>query len=147
MKKTTNHLEDLLHDALDFIASASDKKLSIKPTPEKWSKKEVLGHLIDSAINNLQRFTEIQFSEKPFVIKRYGQDALVKANAYQQADLNELFDLWLCLNERITTIMKAQTEDSLAFEIVLPDGEKSDLKYLMEDYVVHLEHHLKQVMA
>jgi len=147
MKKTTNHLEDLLHDALDFIASVSDKKLSIKPTPEKWSKKEVLGHLIDSAINNLQRFTEIQFSEKPFVIKRYGQDALVKANAYQQADLNELFDLWLCLNERITTIMKAQTEDSLAFEIVLPDGEKSDLKYLMEDYVVHLEHHLKQVMA
>ena len=147
MKKSIHHLEELIHDALDFIASASDKKLSIKPAPEKWSKKEILGHLIDSAINNLQRFTEIQFSGKPFSIKRYDQDELVKANVYQQADLNELFDLWLCLNERITTIMKAQTEDTLAFDIVLPDGEKSDLKFLMEDYVVHLEHHLKQVMG
>lgn len=147
MKKTINHLEDLIHDALDFITSASDKKLSIKPAPEKWSKKEILGHLIDSAINNLQRFTEIQFLEKPFAIKRYNQDGLVKVNAYQKADLNELFDLWLCLNERITTIMKVQTEETLAFEIVLPDGEKSDLKFLMEDYVVHLEHHLKQVMG
>lgn len=140
-------MEDLIHDALDFITSASDKKLSIKPAPEKWSKKEILGHLIDSAINNLQRFTEIQFLEKPFAIKRYNQDGLVKVNAYQKADLNELFDLWLCLNERITTIMKVQTEETLAFEIVLPDGEKSDLKFLMEDYVVHLEHHLKQVMG
>lgn len=136
-----------MHDALVFITNASDKKLSTKPTPEKWSQKEILGHLIDSAINNLQRFTEIQFSEKPFQIKRYDQDALVKANAYQDTDLNELFDLWLCLNERIATIMKAQTDESLAYQIVLPDGESSDLKFLMEDYVVHMEHHLKQIMG
>ncbi len=147
MKKTINHLEDLMHDALDFISNASNKKLSIKPAPEKWSQKEILGHLIDSALNNLQRFTEIQFSEKPYTIRRYNQDALVKANGYQSADLNELFDLWLCLNERISTIMKAQTEESFSFKIILPDGESSDLQFLMEDYVVHLEHHLKQVMA
>lgn len=136
-----------MDDALVFINNASDKKLSIKPAPEKWSQKEILGHLIDSAINNLQRFTEIQFSEKPFQITRYNQDGLVKANAYQSTELNELFDLWLCLNERIATVMKAQTEETLAYQIISPDGENIDLKFLMEDYVVHLEHHLKQIMA
>ena len=54
--------------------------LEEKPESGKWSKKEILGHLIDSAINNIQRFTEIQNSEKPYVIKTYNSDALVNAN-------------------------------------------------------------------
>lgn len=119
--------------------------LTYKASPEKWSKLEIIGHLIDSAINNLQRFTEIQFESKPYPIKRYNQDELVKANAYQEADPERLAALWLAMNQRILAIMKRQSDTTLAYPIILPGGEPSDLRFLMTDYVDHLEHHVKQL--
>jgi|TARA_R110000737_G_scaffold264685_1_gene272514 hypothetical protein len=62
--------------------------------PKKWSKKEILGHLIDSGINNLQRFTEIQFSDRPYVIRKYNQNELVIVNDYQNAEIKEILDFW-----------------------------------------------------
>lgn len=141
MQSTIARFETLLSPLLP--SEISD--LTYKASPEKWSKQEILGHLIDSAINNLQRFTEISFEPKPYQIRRYNQDELVKANAYQGAEINKLIALWLSLNIRILALMKLQTEATLSYTIILPDGELSDLRFLMTDYVDHLEHHMKQL--
>lgn len=141
MQFTIARFEPLLSPLLP--SGISD--LTYKASPEKWSKLEIIGHLIDSAVNNLQRFTEIQFESKPYQITRYNQDELVKANAYQEADPERLAALWLALNQRILALMKQQTEATLAYPIILPDGEPSDLRFLMTDYVDHLEHHLQQL--
>ena len=69
MTEIINRLEQLLKSGLEYISKSSESELTQKPNPEKWSKKEIIGHLIDSGINNLQRFTEIQFENKPYKIR------------------------------------------------------------------------------
>ena len=140
-----NRLEQLLKTGSEYISESSEEALSQKPAPEKWSKKEVLGHLIDSAINNLQRFTEIQFANKPYKIRKYNQDGLVKANDYQNAKSDELVNLWLSLNTRILNVFKNQTEVTLNYKIELSTDNISDLRFLIQDYVDHMEHHMKQI--
>ncbi|WP_430401702.1 DinB family protein [Fluviicola sp.] len=146
MTETTKRLGQLIKSGLDYFSRSSESEMSTKHSPEKWSKKEILGHLIDSGINNLQRFTEIQTENKPYKIRKYKQDELVKSNNYQGAELDELTRLWAALNQRIVKVMESQTQQTLSYEIQLPDGASSDLRFLMVDYVDHLEYHLKQIM-
>jgi hypothetical protein len=94
----------------------------LKPSENKWSKKEILGHLIDSAINNIQRFTEIQTFKKSYKIKTYNLDDLVKSNDYQNKNNQELFDLWMNLNLHILHIIKNQTNETLTYKLILPNG-------------------------
>ncbi len=93
MEEKVNGFESFLNqiNIEFFIEEISDFENKIADM--KWSKKEILGHLIDSGINNLQRFTEIQFLEKPYKIRPYNQDELVKANNYQNKNSQELFEL------------------------------------------------------
>ena len=65
MIETTNKLEALLILTKEYISKSSDAELNLKASPEKWSKKEIIGHLIDAGIYNLQRFTEIQYEKEP----------------------------------------------------------------------------------
>ena len=116
-----------------------------KSTPLIWSKKEILGHLIDSALNNLKRFTEIQFSEKPYIVRSYNPDALVIANKYQNNDKDALFQLWLQLNKQLVFIIQNLSADTLKLQLILPNQETKDLKFLISDYIDHLEHHLNQL--
>ncbi len=146
MEETANRLESLIKRGLEYISQSSDLELAQKISPEKWSKKEILGHLIDSGINNLQRFTEIQYEKKPYKIRKYEQDVLVKANDYQNANSKEIVDFWLAINNRICYVIHQQTEKSLNYEIELGSGEISDLRFLINDYINHLEHHLNQIV-
>ncbi|HMB62547.1 MAG TPA: DinB family protein [Eudoraea sp.] len=146
MTDTIKRLEHLIRSGLDYIAESSETELALKPTPEKWSKKEILGHLVDSGINNLQRFTEIQFESKPYKIRNYNQDELVRVNDYQHSETREIVDFWVAVNQRIKSLMEQQSEKTLNFKIELDHGNISDLRFLMKDYVDHMEHHLNQIM-
>ncbi|WP_025743312.1 DinB family protein [Aquimarina pacifica] len=146
MKETTNKLEQLLKSGFEYLSQSSESEMSQKISIEKWSKKEVLGHLIDSGINNLQRFTEIQFEDKPYKIRTYKQNELVKVNDYQNAKTKEIIEFWLSINNRIKNIIELQTEKTLSYKIELGKGNISDLEFLIIDYVDHLEHHLNQIM-
>ena len=140
-------LEGLIGLGFEGVSKKLESEMTYKVSDEKWSKKEILGHLIDSGINNLQRFTEIQFEEQPYLIKNYKQNELVKANNYQHSETKELLDFWKAINNRILYVFSIQNEKSLSLKIVLDDGHVSDLKFLMEDYVNHLEHHLNQILT
>ncbi len=146
MQETIQQLETLLEQAKQYIQVQTEEQLRHKIRPEKWSKKEILGHLIDSAINNLQRYTEISFSDQPYLLRGYNQDALVQSNDYQHADTQDILQLWWFLNKRIQFMMQQQSEESLRLQITLLDGSIQDLGFLMADYVRHMEHHLHQIM-
>lgn len=145
MKDKINAFELLLNEIEVFSSTNSIDAFEVKITQDKWSKKEILGHLIDSALNNIQRFTEIQFAEKPYQIRSYNQNALVIANKYQNKDNQELFNLWLQVNNHILYLLKNQTQETLALELILTNGEKRNLAFLMEDYLDHFYHHIKQI--
>ena len=83
MQELSDNLKNLCTNLSMVIKAQSEADLSFKSKPSKWAKKEILGHLIDSGIYNLQRFTEIQCIEKPYRIQSYAHNELVKANRYQ----------------------------------------------------------------
>ncbi len=129
-----------------YFSSQSDLEISKKASPEKWSKKEILGHLVDSAIYNLIRFMEVQFKPLPFQIDTYDQDSLVKANKYQGSDSGKLLELWKAMNSRVIEIINNIDHSTAKHQILLPSGELSHVKFLVDDYVVHLKHHVKQII-
>lgn len=138
--------EKLLLENVCYFPTITQKMLEERK-PGKWSKKEILGHLTDSAIHNLVRFTEINYLEKPYHHRPYNQIDLVNLNQYQTMDIDELTQLWFSVNKQIVRIIKSVDNEALDYKIVLSDGAEIDLKFLMTDYVEHLEHHINQIKS
>lgn len=122
-------------------------QLVYRPGEGKWSRKEILGHLVDSAINNLKRFTEIQYLSQPYQLVTYRQDELVIVNHYQDVPLGHLLDLWKALNQQISHVVRYTPAERLDYSVITgtENDEKKSLGWLICDYVAHLEHHLRQV--
>lgn len=145
MEETLQKFELLLNRFDVLYSTNSIDDFEFKITPNRWSKKEILGHLIDSAINNIQRFTEIHTFEKPYIIRAYNPDDLVKSNDYQNKNNQELLELWIRLNHHVIHLLKNQTDETLNYQLILPNGATANLKFLIEDYFAHLYHHLHQI--
>lgn len=116
-----------------------------KPSPDKWSKKEIIGHLIDSAQINLQRFIRCIYEENFKLI--YEQDEWVAAAHYQDADIKELLDLWILLNRQIIRVLSNYPANRLG---AMCDNNKNEVslhsvEWLAADYVRHMQHHLAQI--
>lgn len=146
MQNAILKFDQLLNENANYFVTIDPVVLDERK-PGKWSKKEVLGHLIDSAVHNLVRFTEINYAAKPYRHRPYNQIDLVNLNQYQTKDINELNQLWLSLNRQIIRIMKAVDEKALDYKIILSDESVIDLRFLMTDYVEHLEHHINQIRS
>jgi hypothetical protein len=138
--------EQLLTENAIYFPTIDQEILETK-NPNKWSKKEILGHLVDSAIHNLVRFTEINYLEKPYHYRPYNQNDLVSLNQYKTMDIKELVQLWFSLNKQIIRIFKSVDDKALDYQIIINDQSVIDLKFLMTDYIEHLEHHINQIKA
>jgi predicted nucleotidyltransferase component of viral defense system len=142
MQSTAKALEAILREHLSPLQSLDETTLAYKSSPEKWSKKEIIGHLIDSAQCNIRRFVVAQYEENPRIV--YDQEKWVTIAAYQHWNARDLIDLWHLLNKQIVEILKrispvrakrqCQTEELHAIE------------WLAQDYLKHLTHHLHQVL-
>lgn len=144
MQDVIRKFEKLLDENLDYLKNADKAILEFKPE-NKWSKKEILGHLIDSSIHNLVRFTEIHYVAKPYIYRSYNQNDLVSINRYQSTDVDELVQLWLSINKQIIRLFKSVENHELQYKIELNDKSIVNLRFLMTDYVDHLEHHVNQI--
>ncbi len=140
-----HELEALMPFVRKKYESLSPGELLQPPAPGKWSRQQVLGHLIDSAVNNLKRFTDAQFLDKPYIIIGYKQDGLMQVNNYQQLPLQHLLTLWQALNQQIIFVVMNITADKLAIEVQPQYNQtgKQTLAWLICDYVAHMEHHLR----
>ncbi|MFN0275243.1 MAG: DinB family protein [Chitinophagales bacterium] len=146
MKGVIAELHQLLQTYVPVFSKISMMEFSDKPVPGKWSKKEIVGHLIDSAQNNLRRFIAVQTEKNPHIV--YDQDHWVASNDYQNMDAEEVIMLWKLMNERICVVLKNMNPEN--YERTVNTGiEKISLKtiaWLAEDYVKHLKHHINQVL-
>ena len=106
MQNTILKLEQLINENAIYFPTIDNTLLEAKKNG-KWSKKEILGHLVDSAIHNLVRFTEINYLEKPYQHRPYNQNNLVNLNQYQTMNSNDLIQLWFSINKQIVRIFKA----------------------------------------
>jgi hypothetical protein len=145
MKETIQRLENLMKRVNQLLSEVPMAELEEKVSLNKWSKKEIMGHLVDSALHNLQRFTQIQFEPKPYKVIPYDQDQMVLVNDYQNVLISNISELWLSLNRQIIHVLKALTSEALHYEVVINKNEFKDLQWLIVDYVDHLEYHIKQI--
>jgi hypothetical protein len=143
MEQTINELLSIVKEFNGKFAAFDEKSFSQKPSPNKWSKKEVIGHLIDSAQNNLRRFIVGQYDVSPAKII-YDQDFWVNANGYQQMSKEEVIKLWVLMNERIAAVLRNMPKSNYNKQIMT--SELHTLNWLAEDYVKHMKHHLNQVI-
>lgn len=141
--RLTSHVLDMPLRARDL---SLDEWLA-KPNPAKWSKLEILGHLVDSAINNLKRFTDAQYQPQPYVIMPYQQDHLVTINQYQQLPFDHILQLWVSLNQQILYVIANIPSEKLDWEVIIPSGEQKTLGFWIDDYADHMEHHLRQIFG
>ena len=128
------------------IKTKGEGDLNHKPNPGKWSKKEILGHLVDSALNNLQRFTTAMNGKEKLVVQAYPQDDLVRINNYQELPVLHILLLWQSLNRQILEVVKNLDEAALQIPVSIPYMDmETDLGWLIDDYVKHMEHHFRQI--
>ena len=138
-----------IEKTITYYQQLSESELLLKPAPGKWSPKQIIGHLIDSAINNLKRFTEAQFKEQPYVIIAYQQNELMEVNHYQELPVAHLLSLWQSLNHQIMEVVKRIPADTLKNQVV-PQYDQTGtktLEWLICDYVAHMYHHLQTIIV
>jgi len=142
MRSIGSELLTTINEYLPKLNSLNEEETSIKPSPNKWSKKEILGHLIDSAQNNIRRFIVAQYEDTPAIT--YRQDDWVSMNHYQSYSLKELIQLWYLQNKQICVILSDLSKE--AFERNCQTESIHTIEWLAEDYIKHLKHHLHQVL-
>ena len=130
----------------DFWAACSEPELSASPGPGRWSRKEILGHLIDSALNNHRRIVGASLAPPPHRLRPYDQDAWVRVADYQHYPCAGLLALWTSLNELILHLIGHVPSHLLAHEYLTLNGNPTTLHWLISDYALHLEHHVGQII-
>ena len=116
------------------------------PRPEgKWSKLQLLGHLCDSAVNNLSRFIKVQYEPQPLQLALYNQNEWMAAQQYAGAPREETVALWLSLNQSVLRVISGLSPAQLELVFQRETGETVTLHWLIEDYLAHMKHHLGQI--
>jgi hypothetical protein len=109
-----------------------------------WSRKQILGHLIDSAANNHQRFVRGQLARE-LVIAGYEQEQWVETERFQDREWNDLVQLWLAYNKHLLHLMTHVPQNHLDASIRIDCEAPQSLEFVMIDYVRHMNHHLEQM--
>lgn len=153
INNSINRLNYLVKEIPLKIKEIAGAELTKRPAQGKWSKQEIIGHLCDSAINNLSRFIRAQFENEPFKVVPYEQDEWVSLNHYNEMKTDDVLTYWAAINKQIVQIILNIPEGKLAVKCELgnaafrEDAVDKTLLWLIEDYVVHMEYHLRQVVG
>jgi hypothetical protein len=136
-----NTATQLSNAVTDFIAQHSSQINWMQlPATEKWAAIEILGHLTDSALVNLQRFVRCTY-ESDFILS-YPQDEWVAAQHYKDANVTDLLTLWQLLNSQIITVLHNYPSNRWQAKC-----NNETVQFLADDYVKHMRHHLSQIIA
>ena len=137
-------LESTVRAAAQWLRPLPADVVSRRPAPDRWTVKEVIGHLIDSAANNHQRFVRAQFVAE-LVFPAYPQNEWVACQFYNDVDWPELLELWQRYNRHLAHVIRHVRPASLGVRCTIGSYEPATLQFLIEDYVVHLKHHLDKI--
>lgn len=140
----TERLRELINAVPNELKTLNEEAFKKKPSVDKWSKQEILGHLIDSAINNHQRFLRAQFEVLPDI--PYDQNKWNSFNYYNDLDKSQLISFWKGYNIQILELVKRIPQNLLSNTCTKGGTKAYSISFLFDDYVEHLEHHLNQLV-
>jgi DinB superfamily len=156
MNEWLDDFNQTINSASERLRQISESESEQPRAEEHWSSKQIIGHLIDSATNNHARFVLAQLKDD-LVFPGYDQNGWVQTQRYQEAPWIQLIELWRAYNlhllhvmshasaEKMSNLCTQHSLQTIAFKTV-SESEPVTLEYLMKDYVVHLKHHLDQIL-
>jgi len=144
MIQLANELRSEIDSSLARLRKLSESDATRDRGPGKWTRKQILGHLIDSAANNHQRFVRAQF-EDPFAGPGYDGDAWVALHNYRERPWTELTDTWAVMNRQVAYAMESVPQNKLNTQCIIGKNKPAPLEWWMKDYLVHMRHHLAQI--
>jgi hypothetical protein len=144
MNELATELRDEVERTATRLRALGEAEAARAAAPGKWTKKEILGHLIDSAANNHQRFVRAPLAD-PFAWPGYEQETWVAIHRYRQRPWTELIDLWVALNRHVAHVMEGVPPERLQTRCVIGGKEPVTLEWVVRDYLRHVRHHLAQI--
>jgi DinB superfamily len=144
MDETLTALERTVRRLPGELRKFTDEQASERPAPGRWTKKQVIGHLIDSAANNHQRFVRAALAGA-VEFPGYDQNQWVDLQQYQQIPWEQLITLWTALNEHLLHVFRQLTPEQWAAQCSGGDRGTRTLEQLLESYVAHLHQHLMKM--
>ncbi len=150
---TTDPLATTAARLLEAVEAAEPKLLALGETAAganrgsgKWSAKQILGHLLDSASNNHQRFVRAASGE-PFKGPGYAQEHWVACQHYDQRPWVALVAFWVAYNGHLAHVLSHYPEQHRSVPCEIGGGPPVTLEFVARDYVGHIRHHLTQVLG
>lgn len=144
VQELAKELTRVVDEAAAGLRSVADTVAAAKPRPDVWSVKEIVGHLIDSAANNHQRFVRAQLAQE-LTFPGYEQNGWVRSQDYQNRSWVELIELWTLYNRHLAHVIRRIPDAALDAPCRIGEAQAVTLRLLVEDYLVHLRHHLTQI--
>lgn len=138
------HLEKIISNYTRRLEAVSEENYALKTRVDKWSKKEILGHLVDSAQNNIRRFLVAQYEDTPVIL--YDQDKWVELTNYQQYPTRDLLSLWILINWHMCRVLRTFPPGATARKCIMGNSQPHTLEWVAADYCNHLLHHLHQIL-
>lgn len=145
MEQAARHLLHTLDAVLPLLREVGEVTAAQRPAPGKWSAKEIIGHLVDSAANNQQKFVRTA-AQHELLFPGYAQDDWVALQHYQQMPWEQLLTLWEACNRHIAHIMQHLDPSVLQHTIIIDGKGPFTLEFIVNDYTEHLKHHLKAIL-
>ncbi len=145
MNEVADELQSRLAIAKE-LKRLPESLVATRPRPGKWSAKEILGHLIDSAANNHQRFVRLQMQLRLELVG-YDGDKWVAVQQHQDQSWTNLVALWESYNRHLMHVIRHIDPAKLGNTWLAPDGQVLSLEFVVHDYVRHLKHHLDQIVC
>lgn len=140
------HLRRSIDAALPKLRAISSSRAVKAPSPDKWSPQQLIGHLIDSAANNHQRFVRAQ-QEGALMLPPYAQEHWVTSQRYHDRPWEDLIAFWYAYNQHLAHVILHIPEAFRQVPCTIGANPPVTLGFLAHDYVVHMQHHLAQIDA
>lgn len=141
MANYKQQLVQLISESSEWFQMITEDEWDFKPGPAKWSKKEILGHLIDSCQCNTRRIVVTQYEQNQIIL--YRQNEWVQYQDYQSLPHQHIIQLWQLMNTQLASTIATIPEDKLQYTCIT--DQPRTLEWLIEDYFRHLRHHLQQI--
>src|ERR1700731_3226452 len=146
MRELGEKLRSLVEAAEPRLREINERERSQPILAGGWSRKQVLGHLIDSASNNHQQFVRAAL-QTSLDFPGYDQDGCVRVQAVEEAQWPLLVALWADYNRYLAHVIAHLPAPKLETLCRIGTDEPVTLQFLVEDYLRHLLHHLGQIGA